>query len=63
MHHVYIWVRKDPKQTWTTVPFIAIDDIVSSVLNTWPPEWHGLDTVGHDETAIQNLKAAAKFLA
>ena len=34
MHHVYIWMRKDPEQTWTTLPFIAIDEDIFAVLDT-----------------------------
>ena len=63
MHHVYIRVRKDLEQTWTTLPFIAIDDDVYIVLDTWLPEWCGLDVVGRDQAAIQKQNATAKSLA
>lgn len=43
--------------------FITIDDTIFAVLDTWPPEWRGLDVVGRNETAIQKQKATAKFLA
>lgn len=33
----------------TTLPFIAIDDVVFTVVNTWASEWHTLDMVVCDE--------------
>lgn len=60
MHHVYIRAHKDPKQTWTTLPFISIDEAIFAVLDTWPLEWHGPYAVGRDEMTIQKQKAEAK---
>ena len=63
MHHVYIRACEDPEQTWTTLPFIAINDAILVVLDTWPPEWHRPDVIWRDENAIQKQKAEAKLLA
>jgi len=62
MHHVYIKAREDLEQKWTTLPFITIDDVVFTVLDTWPSKWHAPNAVVHDEVEIQRQKAAAKFL-
>ena len=40
--------------------FIAIDEAIFAVLDTWPPEWRRLDAVGRDETIIQKQKVEAK---
>lgn len=63
MHNVYIRAQKDPKQKWTTLPFFTIDDAISAVLETWPPEWCALDLVACYEMEIQRQKDVAKLLA
>jgi len=34
MHRIYIRARKDPTQAWTSLCFIAIDDIIDGVVDT-----------------------------
>ena len=63
MHNVYIKAWKDPKQNWTKLPFIVIDDAIFVVLDSWPPEWCAPNLLLHDETAIQKHKDATKLLA
>jgi len=63
MHNVYIRAHRDPEQKWTTLPFIAIDDVVFSVIDTWPPEWRTPYVVVRDETKMQKQKVVAKRLA
>lgn len=63
MHFVYIQVRKDLDQTWTTLPFIVINEAIDLVLDTWPPEWHGPDAMGCDEPTIKKQKSKAKCAA
>lgn len=36
MHHVYIRARKDLAQAWTSLRFIAINDIIDEIMDTWP---------------------------
>ena len=38
MQNIYIRARKDLTQQWTKLPFIATDDMIYTVLETWPPE-------------------------
>lgn len=54
IHNVYIKVHKDPAQNWTTLPFIAIDDTIFFVLESWPPEWHAPDLAKKDRIVAQN---------
>lgn len=63
MHHVYIWVQKDPAQTWTPLQFIVTNDIVHKIVKAWPMAWWGPATVERDEAAIQKQKGAAKCTA
>jgi len=36
MHHVYIKAWKDPAQAWTSLHFIAINDVTDEIVDTWP---------------------------
>lgn len=63
MKNMYIRAQKDPEKKWTTLPFIAIDEVVFMVLYTWPLEWWTLDLGVCDEMEIQRQKAAIKLLA
>lgn len=38
MHFIYIQAHKDPDQMWTAFPFLAIDEAIDVVLDTWPWE-------------------------
>ena len=38
-HHVFIRVLKDPTKTWHDLPYLATDDVISAVLESWLPEW------------------------
>jgi len=37
MHNIYVWAQRDPTKEWTKLLFIATDDAVFMVLETWPP--------------------------
>lgn len=63
MHNVYIKACKDLTQTWTKLPFIAIDDTIFSVLESWPPEWRAPDLVEKDKTTTQKQKVASKCIS
>lgn len=41
-HHVYIRARKDPMNTWHELLYLATNDFIFSVLESWPPKWHAL---------------------
>lgn len=34
MHFCYIRAHKDPARTWTSLPFVAIDEAINAVLDT-----------------------------
>jgi len=36
-------VCKDPANKWSELPFVAIDDVIFNVLETWLPEWRTPD--------------------
>lgn len=61
MHNIYIRVRKDPVQNWTKLPFIAIEDTIFMVLDTWPPRWHAPDLAELEKTIAQKRKDDAKL--
>ena len=61
MHNIYIRVRKDLAQKWKNLPFIAIDDAIFTVLETWPPEWCTLDLAELEKAAAQKRKDEAKL--
>jgi len=63
MHFVYIREHKDPNQTWTTFPFIAIDDAIDTFLDTWPLAWCRPEAVGCNEAAIPRQKDESKHVA
>lgn len=58
---MYIKACKDPMQQWTKIPFIAIDDAIFYVLESWPPRWCALDLVELDRIAAQKQKEEAKL--
>lgn len=61
MHNVYIKARKDSAQTWTKLPFIAIDDDIFFMLDSWPAEWHASDLAKRDRTVAQTQKDETKL--
>jgi len=43
IRNIYIRVQKDPMKQWMKLPFIATDNAIFIVLETWPPEWRAPD--------------------
>ena len=35
-HHVYYGAQKDPMKTWHELPYLAIDNVILTVLESWP---------------------------
>ena len=58
---MWIKVHKDSEQNLTKLPFIAIDDVIFSVLESWPLKWCTLDLVGQDRIAAQKYKDVTKL--
>lgn len=63
LHHVYIKARKDPTQAWKSLWFIAINDVIDDIVDTWPAAWHGPLLEEHDKAAIWKKKEEAKCVA
>jgi len=38
--HVFIRARKYPMKTWHEIPYLATNDVIFIVLESWPPKWH-----------------------
>jgi len=63
MHHIYIRTRKNLARAWTSLQFIAIDDIVDGVMDTWPPAWRRLEAVECNEAVIRWQEEEANHAA
>lgn len=38
-HHDFIRAQKDPMNTWHDLPYLATDNVIFAVLESWPSEW------------------------
>lgn len=54
-------MRKDLAKKWSELPFIATDDVIFNVLDTWPPEWHTLDIIPVEKFVAQKKKEETKL--
>ncbi len=61
MHNIYIRAQKDSLQQWTNLPFIATDDVIFIVLETWPTERCAPDLAEMEKAATQKKKDDAKL--
>lgn len=61
--HVYIRARKDPAKKWNELSYLATDDVIFDVLESWLPEWRALSisAVAVDKSAAQKKKDEAKL--
>ena len=53
MHNLYIRAHKDPTRKWVKLPFIAMDDVIFVVMESWPLEWHTLDLAEMEKIIAQ----------
>lgn len=62
-HHVSIPTRKDPKQKWHDLPYLATDDTTIAVLDRWPVDWHTTTDLiaGSSKFITQRKKEEAKL--
>ena len=62
-HHVFIRAWKDPTKTWHSVPYLATDDDIFEVLESWPLEWHTAtgSVVEMDKFTAQRKKEETKL--
>ena len=56
-HHIYLRVCKDPANKWNKLPYMAIDDVIFDVLETWLPEWCAVDISMLEKSATQKEEA------
>lgn len=56
MHHVYIRAQKDPAQAWTSLQFIAINDVIDGIVDTWLAAWHGTLAVELTRLSFRNKR-------
>ena len=65
LHSIYIRVCKDPTKHWRELPFVATDDVIFDVLETWPLkwllEWHTPDIATMEKSIAQKKKKDAKI--
>ena len=60
MHNIYIRAQKDPTKKWTKMPFVATNDALFNVLETWPPEWHVPNFTEIEKSTAQKKKEETK---
>lgn len=62
-NHVFIKVQKDPMKTWHNLPYLATDDVIFIVLESWPPEWRALagSTMEKYKSIAQSKKEETKL--
>ena len=62
-HHVFIKVRKDPTNTWHNLSYLATDDAIFAILESWPPKWctPTSSMVETNKSATQHKKEEKKF--
>jgi len=46
---------------WSELPFIATDDVIFDVLETWPPELRALGIVAMEKSVAQRKEEEAKL--
>ena len=63
-HHVYIRVRKDPVKKWNELPYLAIDDVIFAVLESWSLEWRApANSMMESEKSIAQRKKEEEKLS
>lgn len=61
MHNIYIRARKYLAKQWMKLPFIATNDMIFIVLETWPPKWRAPDLAELEKAVAQKKKDDAKL--
>ncbi len=46
---------------WTKLPFVATEDTIFTILETWPPKWHAPDLEELEKVVAQKKKDDAKL--
>lgn len=61
MHNIYMRAWKDPKKQWMKLPFVATDNAIFTVLETWPLEWYALDLAELEKATSHKEKDDAEL--
>ena len=61
MYNLYIRAHKDPVRTWAKLLFIAMDDVIFAVMESWPPESRAPDLAEMEKVATQQQKKDTKL--
>ena len=56
IHSIYIRPHKDPTKKWRRLPFVATDDVIFNILETWLPEWCALDITEIEKSMTKRKK-------
>jgi len=54
-------VCKDPTKQWRKLPFVATNDVIFNILETWLLEWHAPDITEIERSVTQRKKDEAKL--
>lgn len=60
-HQIYLKAHKDLAKKWSKLPFIATNDVIFDVLETWLSEWHTPDIIVVEKSFSQKNKEEAKL--
>ena len=60
-HRISIRAGKDPTKKWYDLSYLATDDVIFNVLETWPSKWHAPDITEIEKLAAQRKKEEAKL--
>ena len=61
MHNLYIRAPKGPAQKWVKLLFIATDDAIFVIMESWPSEWRAPDLAAMEKIATQQQKKDTKL--
>lgn len=61
MHNLYIQACKDPAHKWVNLLFIATDDVIFAVMESWPLEWCTLDLAAMEKITEQQWNKDTKL--
>ena len=61
LHSIYIRAHKDSTNQWSELPFVAMEDVIFDVLETWLLEWRAQNIAAMEKSVAQKKKEDAKL--
>lgn len=61
IHRIYIRACKDLTKQWRKLAFLAIDDVIFNILETWSLEWGAPNIIETEKSVAQTKKDEAKL--